>query len=225
MSARHHVRSSQLGTECSPLRGCCDEREPKYKAPVFAWLKHLAIMFGNQEGIREGDHMETLTILLCEAQDASHLALLMTALAREEGSEPAEYDKMVGIIEHLIETSASDFLLAMVNREPVGCVQIAWRVSTWHAAAYAYLEDVYVIPARRGQGVGRRMVMEAMSRVAATGADQIMLDVRTDNLMAQRLYERLGFKNSGSMLMKHIARERHVEEAVKQSITIKDKQV
>jgi ribosomal protein S18 acetylase RimI-like enzyme len=149
--------------------------------------------------------MESLTIRLCEPGDAHQLALLIGALAREEGTAPATQDGIAATVTALIENETSNFVLATLDDEPVGCVQIAWRVSTWQAAPYAYLEDVYVVPAHRGRGVGRRMLTTAMQHIAERGAVQIMLDVRMENPDARRLYEHLGFKHADSILMKRVS--------------------
>ena len=169
--------------------------------------------------------VETVTIKVCQVDDASLLVPLVAGLAREEGTEPVESPILTAIVKRLIDTAASEFLLALFDGQPVGCLQIAWRLSTWHGAPYAYLEDVYVLPPLRGRGIGRRMLMEAVTRAAAYGADQIMLDVRTDNRAAQRLYEQLGFSDSGSILMKRAIAGQIIDEERRFSKDSKDRTV
>lgn len=146
--------------------------------------------------------MEAVAIQVCQVDDAPRLAPLVAALAREEGTKPVEYDRLTAIIRRLIETAASDFLLATLDDQPVGCLQISWRLSTWHGAPYAYLEDVYVVPPWRSRGIGRRLLGEATVQAGVKGADQLMLDVRMENTTARRLYEHIGFNTSSSILMK-----------------------
>ncbi len=146
--------------------------------------------------------VEGLTIRVCEVDDAPMLVPLIAALAREEGSEPCAPAAMESVVRGLIESEASVFLLALRDHEPVGCLHIAWRPSTWQGTPYAYLEDVYVVPAVRGSGIGRQLLQTAFAHAERRGAAQIMLDVRQDNPAAQRLYMRLGFEDSGSIILK-----------------------
>lgn len=157
-------------------------------------------------------YVDATIIQICQVDDAPRLAPLVAALAREEGTEPVEYDRLTAIIRRLIDTSSSDFLLATHNDQPVGCLQISWRLSTWHGADYAYLEDVYVVPAWRCCGIGRRMLMKATALAEVKGADQMMLDVRIENSAAQRLYEHSGFNVSDSILMKRAIIEYTIDE-------------
>ena len=148
-------------------------------------------------------HFEELfRIQLCHPEDASSLAPLIAALAMEEGVEPAELDAIETVVGALLESGASDFLLATVEGRPVGCLQIAYRLSTWQAAPYAYIEDFYLAPEARAKGIGSKMLDYALQRAEGQRADQIMLDVRVANRAAQRLYARFGFDDSGSLIMK-----------------------
>ena len=145
---------------------------------------------------------ELFRIRLCHPEDAPLLAPLIAALAAEEGVEPAELDSIETVVSALLQSGVSDFLLATVEGRPVGCLQIAYRLSTWHAAPYAYLEDFYLAPEARAKGIGTKMLDYALQRAEGQRADQITLDVRAANSAARRLYRRFGFADSGSILMK-----------------------
>ena len=145
---------------------------------------------------------ELFRIRLCHSEDARLLAPLIAALASEEGAESAELDSIETVVSALLESGVSDFLLALIDGKPVGCLQIAYRLSTWHAAPYAYLEDFYLAPEARARGVGTKMLDYALQRAEGQRADQIMLDVRSANTAARRLYTRFGFADSGSILLK-----------------------
>jgi ribosomal-protein-alanine N-acetyltransferase len=53
---------------------------------------------------------------------------------------------------------------------------------------------VAVAPDAQGQGLGRRLVQALVDAAADAGATQLLLEVRADNLPAQRLYARTGFE-------------------------------
>jgi ribosomal protein S18 acetylase RimI-like enzyme len=141
-------------------------------------------------------------IKLCRPEDAPRVAPLIHALAREEGAEPAEPDEIEHIVSALLQSGASDFLLATADDEPIGCLQIAYRLSTWEALPYAYIEDFYLAPKARARGVGTKLLDYALQRAEGQQASYIALDVRNANTAAQRLYARFGFSNSESSLWK-----------------------
>jgi ribosomal protein S18 acetylase RimI-like enzyme len=148
-------------------------------------------------------HFEELFLIrLCHPKDAVLLAPLISALAVEEGAEPAELDSIETVVGALLESGASDFLLATIEDRPVGCLQIAYRLSTWQAAPYAYIEDFYLAPEARAKGIGTKMLDYALQRAEGQRADQIMLDVRVANTAAQRLYARFGFSDSQNLILK-----------------------
>jgi ribosomal protein S18 acetylase RimI-like enzyme len=143
-----------------------------------------------------------LLIELCRPHHAVRIAPLIQALAQEEGDDPAPVDEIVQVVEALLQTGASDFVLASVDGEPIGCLQIAYRLSTWQAQPYAYIEDFYLVPAMRRRGIGSKLIDYALQRAEGQRADYIALDVRAANGGAIRLYEQLGFTNSGSIVLK-----------------------
>lgn len=145
---------------------------------------------------------ERFTIRLCHPEDAPLLAPLVRALAIEEGAEAADVDAIEIVVSALLQSGVSDFLLATIADRPVGCLQIAYRLSTWIATPYAYVEDFYLAPEARANGIGTKMLDYALQRAEGQRAATIALDVRTENRRAQRLYSRFGFVDSGSMLMK-----------------------
>ncbi len=57
----------------------------------------------------------------------------------------------------------------------------------------AWIEDVVVDEAVRGQGVGEALSREAVRRAAAAGARTVDLTSRPSREAANRLYRRLGF--------------------------------
>jgi GNAT superfamily N-acetyltransferase len=56
------------------------------------------------------------------------------------------------------------------------------------------LNDLFVVPGARKTGVGRALMERAHQWALETGADGVSLETATDNLQAQELYEKLGYK-------------------------------
>jgi len=57
----------------------------------------------------------------------------------------------------------------------------------------AYISRVAVDRARRGQGVGKRLLQATLDALRAEGVSRVRLDVSDDNAAAIRLYESAGF--------------------------------
>ncbi|OEV11976.1 ribosomal protein S18-alanine N-acetyltransferase [Streptomyces nanshensis] len=59
------------------------------------------------------------------------------------------------------------------------------------------IQTIGVLPARRGTGLGSRLLGELLAAAVEFGCHEVMLEVRVDNAPAQRLYERFGFTKIG----------------------------
>ena len=78
--------------------------------------------------------------------------------------------------------------LILVGGEPAGTI-VAARL----AAQTAGIEHVAVLPALRGQGLGKRMLGWSLERLRAAGFARVELHVTRDNAPAVRLYQAAGF--------------------------------
>ncbi len=58
----------------------------------------------------------------------------------------------------------------------------------------AIVTYVYVVPERRGEGIGTDLFEAAHRDLAAEGHDDVALQVMADNEAARRLYRRLGYE-------------------------------
>ena len=79
---------------------------------------------------------------------------------------------------------------------PVGMAIYYPDYSTHRGEPGVYVQDVYVAPAARGAGLGRALLAETM-RQQSWGASYLTLGVSPDNIAANRLYQRLGFRHRG----------------------------
>ena len=85
-------------------------------------------------------------------------------------------------------------LLAENGNETVGATVFSPLFSTRMGSPGVYVSDLWVGPAARGSGLGRRLLAAAMAEGNALwGARFIKLAVHHDNEDAQAFYERLDF--------------------------------
>ena len=83
-----------------------------------------------------------------------------------------------------------------IARDRNGVVGIAYVSFTWaleHCGKSAWLEELYVVPAARGRGIGRALLETALARAAACGAAAADLEVDRAHARAENLYRRTGF--------------------------------
>jgi ribosomal protein S18 acetylase RimI-like enzyme len=72
-----------------------------------------------------------------------------------------------------------------------GIVHFHVHASTWAQNGYCYLEDLFVDPSCRGQGIGRTLI-EAVYRAAdAQGAERVYWHTDRSNERAQILYRQM----------------------------------
>jgi ribosomal protein S18 acetylase RimI-like enzyme len=83
-------------------------------------------------------------------------------------------------------------LVARIGGDIVGALTLVlFPVPT---GTRAWIEDVVVDEAARGQGVGAALTREAVRLARAGGARTVDLTSRPSRAAANRLYERLGFQ-------------------------------
>jgi ribosomal protein S18 acetylase RimI-like enzyme len=96
-------------------------------------------------------------------------------------------------LQALVDSPATRLLVARDDDDNiVGSLTLAlFRIPT---GLRAWIEDVVVDEAARGQGVGETLTMEALRLAHGAGARTVDLTVRREREAAERLYRRLGFK-------------------------------
>jgi ribosomal protein S18 acetylase RimI-like enzyme len=78
---------------------------------------------------------------------------------------------------------------------PDGIAVMRFQPSIWTEGLECYLAELYVVPPRRGKGIGRALMEAAMDLARAEGADYMDLGTSEDDVAARSLYESLGFSN------------------------------
>lgn len=77
------------------------------------------------------------------------------------------------------------------NDELVGIVHYLFHEDTWSTVSACYLQDLYVDPAARGVGCGRRLIEAVAQAAKAAGANSPYWLTHESNHSARSLYDRL----------------------------------
>lgn len=126
-------------------------------------------------------------------EDAAAIGRMLHDL-NAEFDEPAPSPDVLA--ERVLELqSRRNFVVLLAGTGPDGLVVLRFRPSIWTAAQECHVAELYVRPARRRDGLGRALMLEALSVARAKGADRIDLGTGDDDVGARALYESLGFSN------------------------------
>jgi ribosomal protein S18 acetylase RimI-like enzyme len=88
-----------------------------------------------------------------------------------------------------------EMIVLLVGEGPDGFAQLRFRPWVYSAGLHSYLEELYVVPHLRGNGLGRALLEAAMDTARGEGAEQMELGTSEDDTAARALYESAGFIN------------------------------
>lgn len=90
---------------------------------------------------------------------------------------------------------ALDGVVALVAGEADGFALLTLRPAIWFDGPVAQLEELYVVPPLRDQGIGTALLDRAREAVAEQGAPELHINVDEVDADTRRFYERHGFTN------------------------------
>jgi ribosomal protein S18 acetylase RimI-like enzyme len=124
------------------------------------------------------------------------------SVARLLNDFQGEFDEPSPGVEALTERYADlirnrEMTVLLAGEGPDGFAQIRYRPWVYSAGqnAHAYLEELYVVPALRGQGIGRALLEGAIETARGEGATHMELGTSESDEAARALYESAGFTN------------------------------
>jgi GNAT superfamily N-acetyltransferase len=133
--------------------------------------------------------------------DVPALVALMAAFYAE-----ADYPLPAGPATRAFETLLADarlggVWLAEAGGAAVGHVVLTVCFSMEYGGLGGFIDDLYVRPAARGQGVGAALLAAARGGALARGVRALHVEVGPDNDTARRLYARAGYVESGHLFL------------------------
>jgi putative acetyltransferase len=138
----------------------------------------------------QGEGMSTTSISIRAAALVSDEARALIAALDAELSHtyPEEGATHFRLDEAEVGPGRGAFLVAYRGGEPVGCGAVR-KID----AATAELKRMYVSPALRGAGLGKKLLEALEMEARALGASRLVLETGTRQAVAIGLYERAGF--------------------------------
>jgi len=92
-------------------------------------------------------------------------------------------------------------LIAREGARAVGYAALCFGYSVEFRGRDAFVDELYVIPERRGGGLGRALLRTLEAEARATGVRQLHLEVEQENDAGRRLYVQEGFTANGRELL------------------------
>ena len=134
-----------------------------------------------------------MTVRRAEVPDVEQIGRLLHDFNTEFGEPTPGPRALAERARLLLEQGDTAVLLA--GDGPDGIALLRFRPAIWSPGLECYLAELYVVPARRGQGLGRALMERAMDLARERGADHMDLGTSEDDTAARALYESLGFTN------------------------------
>jgi ribosomal protein S18 acetylase RimI-like enzyme len=91
--------------------------------------------------------------------------------------------------------ASGEIFVLLGGAGPDGIALMCIRRQIFTGEPDAYLQELYVAPQRRGQGLGRALLTAAMDLARERGATHFELTTSTGDAEARSLYESAGFTN------------------------------
>jgi ribosomal protein S18 acetylase RimI-like enzyme len=136
-------------------------------------------------------------VTIATPEDIEDLLPLYQGFMRHESVEPPSDVELSRRLARLVKSESDEVFIARLDTgAAVAYLQQRYFFSVWRPDVDAYIEDVFVIEALRGRGIGEQLLRRALETAQERPARRICLDCNEQNLRGRRLYERLGFLNT-----------------------------
>lgn len=128
--------------------------------------------------------------------DAANLKGLLNDYAKDpmgggRSLDPETLDSLPGKLQQL--PNAFSFI-AYVDGQPAGLINCFFGFSTFAAKPLVNIHDVTVRPEFRGLGLSKALFAEVERAAREKGCCKLTLEVLSNNTIAKKAYERLGFE-------------------------------
>ena len=128
-----------------------------------------------------------------EAADAEAIGRLLHDFNTEYEQETPGAEKLAARARDLL--AGDDTVALLAGDAPDGFAVLRFRASLYTDGLECYLAELYVVPDKRGHGIGRALMDEVIAVAREKGAGHIELNTSEDDVAARALYEKLGFTN------------------------------
>ncbi|MGH8860701.1 MAG: GNAT family N-acetyltransferase [Jatrophihabitantaceae bacterium] len=132
-------------------------------------------------------------VRLATPDDAAAIGQLLHDFNREYDDPTPDPSVLAARVGDLIAAGDTSVVLGGPGHD--GVAVLRFRPAVWSPGLECYLAELYVVPQRRGHGLGRAIMQYAIGHARDRGADTMDLGTAEDDTAARGLYASLGFVN------------------------------
>ena len=137
---------------------------------------------------------DLVNVRIAAVQDAADVARLLHDFNVEFETPTPGVEILASRLRRLLGAPTT---VAIVAGEPAfGVALVTTRTNVWYDGHVALLDELYVAPDQRNQGVGTAMIGELASWAQTKSIDLIEINVDEGDVDARRFYERHGFTST-----------------------------
>jgi GNAT superfamily N-acetyltransferase len=133
---------------------------------------------------------------LATAEDASEIARLLHDFNSEYGSPSPGVEVLAPRLRALLAGDQTFAVIAGQPPAPSAVALVTLRPNVWYAGPVALLDEMYVVPSRRGRGIGSAVLEYFIAESQRRGVELLEINVDEGDVDAQRFYERHGFSGT-----------------------------
>lgn len=139
-----------------------------------------------------------MEIRIANFADAASLVEFNQAMAMETEGKQLDSETLKRGVEAVFHDDKKGFYaVAESENKIVGGLMVTFEWSDWRNAWFWWIQSVYILPEFRGKSIYRNLYEFVMKRAEAQGdVCGFRLYVETENLTAQKVYEKLGMEKS-----------------------------
>jgi GNAT superfamily N-acetyltransferase len=126
--------------------------------------------------------------------DATSVAELLDDFNREFDTPTPGVGILTRRLQRLL--AQEDVTALLAGSPAVGLAVLTLRPNVWYDGPVGLLDELYVVPGRRGRGTGSALLEAAEQIVRGRGGEVLEINVDGDDVGARRFYERHGYRNS-----------------------------
>lgn len=139
--------------------------------------------------------MEPLSITRLQAADQDAVVSLLVAQVKEHRF-PSKSEGVAQVAARILsDEQYGFFLVARMGSDIIGVAYVSTIMSVEHGGPVGWLEELYVSPEHREQGVGSALLKAVLEQAREAGLIAIDLEVDVEHQRAESLYTRFGFRN------------------------------
>ena len=139
-----------------------------------------------------------------EMADAAQVVTLMAAYYAEDRM-PFDAERASNALRQLIEdASLGRVWVAESESGQVGYAALTLGFSLEYMGRDGFVDDLYVVPAWRGRGIGSALVKQLTVACVELGVQALHLEVGRKKTDARALYRRFGFEEHDRLLMTRV---------------------